>query len=341
MKKFTLSAGLFILISFCFISQGYTEVIKINGAGATFPYPLYSKWFNEYHKLKPNIQINYQSIGSGGGIQQIKAKTVNFGASDAPLSSDEEKAMPGAVLQIPTTAGAVSVVYNVPGVSKGLKLTSDVVGDLFVGKIKKWNDSKITSQNPGINLPDLPVAVVHRSDGSGTTYIFTDYLAKVSADFYWKAGRGKSVNWPTGIGAKGNEGVAGQVKQTPGAVGYVELAYSIQNKLSYAAIRNKAGKFIEPDPSAVTLALSSMSKQLQKDIGTSITDAAGENSYPIAGLTYLILYKAQEDAAKGKVLVDFLRWAMSDGQKFAAPLHYSSLPAEVVQLNEGKIASIQ
>jgi phosphate transport system substrate-binding protein len=335
-KIFTLTG----LLMFGALSSGYADVVKLNGAGATFPYPLYSKWFNEYNKMKPDVQINYQSIGSGGGIQQIKAKTVDFGASDAPLSADEEKAMPGPVVQIPTTAGSVAVIYNLPGVANGLKLSPDAVGDLFMGKIKKWNDAKIASANPGVNLPDSPVAVVHRSDGSGTTYIFTDYLAKVSPDFYWKVGRGKSVNWVAGIGGKGNEGVAGQVKQTPGSIGYVEYAYAVQNKLNFAALKNKAGKFVEPSPTTTTAALTALNHELQKDVKVSITDAPGENSYPISGLTYLILYKNQEDATKGKTILEFLKWAMADGQKLASGLNYSPLSPELIQANEGKIASI-
>ncbi|MFO1519990.1 MAG: phosphate ABC transporter substrate-binding protein PstS [bacterium] len=340
MKKLIFSLWVAGLTALGGLSSAHSDVVKLNGAGATFPYPLYSKWFSEYNKMKPDVQINYQSIGSGGGIQQIKAKTVDFGASDAPLSGDEEKAMPGPVVQIPTTAGSVVVVYNIPGVDKGLKLTPDVVGDLFMGKIKKWNESRITSQNPGVNLPDLPVAVVHRSDGSGTTYIFTDYLAKVSGDFYWKVGRGKSVNWPAGIGGKGNEGVTGQVKQTPGAVGYVEYAYAVQNKLTYASLKNKAGKFVEPNPASTTAAITALKGELQKNVGASITDAPGEGSYPISGLTYLILYKTQDDATKGKTLLEFLKWSMADGQKLASALYYSPLPEEVLKLNETKISSI-
>lgn len=316
------------------------DIIKINGAGATFPYPLYSKWFNDYNKANPNVQINYQSIGSGGGIQQLKAGTVDFGASDAPLNADEEKSMPGPVLQIPSVGGAVVIVYNIPGVDKGLKLSQDVVGDLFLGKIKAWNDPKIASQNPGINLPNLPVAVVHRSDGSGTTYIFTDYLAKAHADFYFKVGRGKSVNWPAGLGGKGNEGVAGQVKQVPGAVGYVEYAYAVNNKIPYAAIRNKSGKFVEPSPASTTAAIASFSKELVKDAKTSVTDASAPDAYPIAGLTYLMVPKKPSDASKGKAFVDFLKWAMGTGQTQAASLLYSPLSPELVKANEGKIASI-
>ncbi len=320
--------------------QAKADPIRLNGAGATFPYPIYSKWFSEYNKANPNIQINYQSIGSGGGIQQLKAKTVDFGASDAPLSADEEKEMKEPVVQIPTVAGSVVIAYNIPNISKGLKLTPDLIGDLFIGKITKWNDPRITSINPELKLPDLPVAVVHRSDGSGTTYIFTDYLAKVNADFYWKVGRGKSVNWKTGIGAKGNEGVAGQVKQVPGAIGYVEYAYAVKNNMSFAALRNKAGKFVLPSLEATTAALSGFSKELTKDVRISITDAPGENSYPISGLTYLLIYKNQSDKVKSETLVNFLKWAMSEGQKQTASLYYSALSPELVKVNENKIASI-
>ncbi len=321
-------------------STAQAQIVKLNGAGATFPYPLYSKWFSDYNKANPNIQINYQSIGSGGGIQQLKAGTVDFGASDAPLSEEEEKAMPAPVVQIPAIGGSVVIVYNLPGVPAGLKLTADVVGDLFMGKIKNWNDARITSQNPGINIPSTPVAVVHRSDGSGTTYIFTDYLAKISSDFYHKVGRGKSVNWPTGIGGKGNEGVSGQVKQIPGALGYVEYAYAVSNKFNMAAIQNKAGKFIEPNPATSSAAFAGMNKELQKDIRASVTNAAGENSYPISGLSYLMVYKTAKDVTKRKAFVDFLKWAMAAGQSQATAMQYSPLSPELIKLNESKIASI-
>jgi phosphate transport system substrate-binding protein len=322
-------------------SGARADMVKLNGAGATFPYPIYSKWFSEYNKLNPDVQINYQSIGSGGGIQQIKAKTVDFGASDAPLSGDEEKAMPGPVVQIPTVAGSVVVAYNLQGIGKGLKLSPDTLADIFMGKIKRWGDSKIKADNPGLPLPDTSISVVTRSDGSGTNYIFTDYLAKVNGDFYWKVGRGKSVNWPAGIGAKGNEGVTGQVKQTPGAIGYVEYAYAVKNNLTYAALKNKAGRFVEPTSESTTAAIAAFSKELQKDVKTSITDAPGENSYPISGLTYLIVYKSQSDTTKGKTLTEFLRWAMTDGQKLTGALYYSPLPAELVKLNETVIASVK
>ncbi len=334
--RFLGMAGLVLGLSF----QVQAETIRLNGAGATFPYPIYSKWFSEYNKANPHIQINYQSIGSGGGIQQLKAKTVDFGASDAPLNADEEKEMKEPVVQIPTVAGSVVIAYNIPNISKGLKLTPDVMGDIFLGKIKKWNDPRIASQNSGVNLPDLPVAVVHRSDGSGTTYIFTDYLAKVHPDFYWQVGRGKSVNWKTGLGAKGNEGVAGQVKQIAGAIGYIEYAYAVKNNISFASLRNKAGKFVEPSLEATTAALSGFSKELTKDVRVSITDAPGENSYPISGLTYLLIYKNQSDKVKSETLVNFLKWAMSEGQKQTSSLYYSSLSPELVKVNENKIASI-
>ncbi len=340
MKKIFAGFSMFFFFALALSQTASADVVKITGAGATFPYPLYSKWFSDYNKLNPNVQINYQSIGSGGGIQQLKAQTVDFGASDAPLNSDEEKAMPAPVVQIPSTGGAVAIVYNLPGVANGLKLTPDLIGDLFMGKIKTWNDPKIVALNAGVNLPNTPVAVVHRSDGSGTTYIFTDYMAKVHSDFYWKVGRGKSVNWPTGIGGKGNEGVAGQVKQTPGAIGYVEYAYAVTNKMSYAALKNKSGKFVEPSPAATTAAITAMANQLKKDLSASITDAPGDAVYPISGLTYLMLYKSQKDAVKGKTLLAFLKWAMEGGQKVAGSLYYSPLSPEIIKLNEDKISSI-
>ncbi|MBF0491828.1 MAG: phosphate ABC transporter substrate-binding protein PstS [Deltaproteobacteria bacterium] len=340
LKKKILALAITTFAVFSFSTAQAEEMVKLNGAGATFPYPLYSKWFSDYNKVNPNVQINYQSIGSGGGIQQLKSGTVDFGASDAPLSEEEEKGMPAPVVQIPAVGGAVVVVYNLPGVASGLKLSADVVADLFLGKIKSWNDARVTSQNPGVNLPNTPVAVIHRSDGSGTTYIFSDYLAKVSSDFFYKVGRGKSINWPVGIGGKGNEGVTGQVKQIPGAIGYVEYAYALNNKLSFAAIKNKAGKFVEASPANSAAAFAAMTKELQKDSRTSVTDAPGENSYPISGLTYLMVYKKAKDVTKGKAFVDFLKWAMTTGQTQAVALQYAPLSAELVKINEGNIASI-
>jgi phosphate transport system substrate-binding protein len=312
---------------------------SLSGAGATFPYPLYSKWFEVYRKER-KVEISYQAIGSGGGIKQLKAGTVDFGASDAPLSNQEAKEMPSAVLHIPTVAGAVVVAYNLQSVPKGLKLTGEVIADLFLGNIKRWNDKRIAALNPGVTLPNTAVAVVHRSDGSGTSYIFTGYLSAVSRAWAVRVGTGKSVNWPAGIGGKGNAGVAGIVKQTPGAVGYVELAYAEQSKLPYAYIRNRADKFIEPAIASTTAAAASSVKAMQKDVRASIVNAAGDNAYPIAGFTYLLVYQRQRDAEAGRELVRFLDWAIHDGQKYAAPLLYAPLPEQLVALNEATIKKI-
>jgi phosphate transport system substrate-binding protein len=292
-----------------------------------------SKWFDAYGQAN-GLQINYQSIGSGGGIQQLKNGTVDFGASDAPLSDADLKTMPSPVVQFPVTAGAEAIIYNLPGVPAGLKLSGDVIADIYLGKIKKWNDPKITALNAGRALPATAIAVAHRSDGSGTTFIFTDYLTVVSRDWAAKIGKGKSVNWPVGIGAKGNEGVAGAVKQTPGGIGYVELAYVVQNKLPYAAVQNKAGQFVEPSVDSTTAAIAGAAQALQKDVRSSIVNQNGKAAYPIAGMTYVMVYKKQKDSAKGKALVDFLKWAMKDGQSMAKPLDYAPLPAAVTALND-------
>jgi phosphate transport system substrate-binding protein len=312
---------------------------SLSGAGATFPYPLYSKWFDVYNNER-KVEISYQAIGSGGGIKQLQAGTVNFGASDAPLSDEEAKEMPGAVLHLPTVAGAVVIAYNLQGVPKGLKLTGDVIADLFLGNIKQWNDKRIASLNPGVNLPNTAVVIVHRSDGSGTTYIFTNYLSAISRAWATRVGSGKSVNWPAGIGGKGNDGVAGFVEKTPGAVGYVELAYAVQNKLPYAHLRNRAGKFVEPTIATTTAAAAGSIGAMQKDVRVSIVNAAGETAYPIAGFTYLLVYQRQRDADTGRELVRFLDWAINDGQKYAAPLLYAPLPPQLVALNEATIKKI-
>jgi phosphate transport system substrate-binding protein len=312
---------------------------SLTGAGATFPYPLYSKWFDVY-KREHKVAISYQAIGSGGGIRQLKSGTVDFGASDAPLSNQEAKEMPGAVLHIPTVAGAVVVAYNVPGVQKGLRLTGDVIADMFLGNIKRWNDKRIAAPNPGVNLPNLPIAVVHRSDGSGTSYIFTSYLSAVSRAWAVRVGTGKSVNWPAGMGGKGNDGVAGIVKQTPGAVGYIELAYAEQNELPYACVRNRAGRFIEPTIASTTAAAAGSVKAMQKDVRVSIVNAAGDDAYPIAGFTYLLVYQHSRDADNGRAVQSFLTWAIHDGQKYASPLLYAPLPSEIVALNEARIRSM-
>jgi phosphate transport system substrate-binding protein len=300
--------------------------LTINGAGATFPYPIYSKWFDDYTKVDPSVRFNYQSIGSGGGQKQITAQTVDFGASDGPMSDENLAKAPGKIWHIPTVAGADVVTYNLPG-SPALKFDADTIAGIFLGQIKKWNDPKIAALNAGVNLPDQEIVVVHRSDGSGTTYIWTDYLSKVSAEWKQKVGTNTSVNWPTGLGGKGNEGVAGQVKQTPGAVGYVELIYAIQNKMPYAEVKNSAGKFVKPSVESITAAVATA--QIPEDFRFSITNAPGNDSYPIAGATWLLVYEQQKDAAKGKKLVEFLKWALTKGEDMAKDLDYAPLPPEL------------
>jgi phosphate transport system substrate-binding protein len=313
----------------------------INGAGATFPYPLYSKWFSEYAKVDPSVKFNYQSIGSGGGIKQITAQTVDFGASDKFLSDDELKAAPGKLLHIPTVMGAVVVTYNLPGVQKGLKLSSEDVADIYLGKITKWNDPRIIRDNPGVKLPDQPIIVVHRSDGSGTTAIFTDYLSSTSQEWMQKVGKGTSVKWPVGLGGKGNEGVAGQIKTTQNSIGYVELAYAFENKLPVASIKNKAGHFVEPTIATTTAAAAGAVKQMPADYRISLVNQPGKDAYPIAGFTYLLVYEQQKDAAKGKKLVEFLNWELKKGQKMAGTLLYAPLPDNVAKMVEKTIKSIK
>ncbi|MSP59476.1 MAG: phosphate ABC transporter substrate-binding protein PstS [Myxococcales bacterium] len=312
------------------------DSLLVHGAGATFPYPLYSKWFSEYHRLHPEIKFNYQSIGSGGGIKQITERTVDFGASDAPMTDAEIARAPG-ILHFPTVIGAVAISCNVPG-APDLRLAPDTLTDLFLGKIAKWNDPRLRAENPGAKLPDLAVTVAHRSDGSGTTAVFTDYLAKVSPEWKSRVGAGKSVKWPVGLGGKGNEGVTGIVKSTPGAVGYIELAYASQNKLPVAALKNRAGDFVKPSVESATAAATT---PIPDDYRVSITDAPGQGAYPISAITYLLIYRQQPDAAKGKAIADFLRWALHDGQKLAPPLEYSPLPAPLVQRLDRSIQSIE
>jgi phosphate transport system substrate-binding protein len=309
--------------------------VLVNGAGATFPFPLYSKWFAEYGKVHPGEKINYQSIGSGGGIKQITEKTVDFGASDAPMSDADLQKAPG-ILHIPTVLGAVAIVYS--GAPDGLKLSGDVVADIFLGKISKWSDPRLAALNPGVKLPDAAITVAHRADGSGTTSIFTDYLAKVSPAWKTSVGAGKSVKWPVGLGGKGNEGVTGTIKSTPGAIGYVELAYARQNKLATAAIKNADGAFVAPTVEATSAAAAGAT--LPADFRVSITDAKGKSSYPIAAFTYILVYKDQADTQKGRVVASFLWWAIHDGQKLATALDYAPLPKEVVAKVEATLRSI-
>lgn len=307
----------------------------INGAGATFPYPLYSKWFAEYNKLQPDLRFNYQSIGSGGGIQQITNGTVDFGATDAPMNAEETARLPGA-LHIPTVLGAVVAIHNTP--VEGLKLTPALLADIFLGKVVRWDDPAIAKVNAGLKLPATAITVAHRSDGSGTTYIFTDYLAKVSPAWKEKVGAGKSVKWPVGLGGKGNEGVTGLVKQTPGAIGYVELAYANQNKLSMAALQNRDGVFVSPSLEATSAAAAGV--PMPADFKVSLTDPSGKTAWPIASFTYLLVKKDQTDPRKGEALVRFLWWAVHDGQKLAAPLDYAPLPPAVVAQVEKAIRTI-
>lgn len=295
----------------------------INGAGATFPYPLYSKWFDEYSKVDPSVRFNYQSIGSGGGQKQILAQTVDFGASDGPMSNENLAKAPGTILHIPTVAGAVVVTYNLPG-SPTLKLDGPTLADIFLGKLTKWNDPRIAALNPGVKLPGTGLAVVHRSDGSGTSYIFTDYLSSISPGWEKQVGRNTSVKWPTGLGAKGNEGVAGMIKQIPGAIGYVELAYAHANKLPSAELKNAAGAFIGPSIESVTEALATA--KIPEDFRFSMVNPPGAKAYPIAGATWLLVYQQQKDPAKGKKLVEFLNWALTKGESMTTTLDYAPLP---------------
>ena len=325
-KLHKLSGKLLGLLLAFGLSATASAQMTINGAGATFPYPIYSKWFDEYAKVDPSVRFNYQSIGSGGGQKQILAQTVDFGASDGPMSDDNLAKAPGKLLHIPTVAGADVVAYNLPG-NPVLKFDPDAIAGVFLGQIKKWNDPKIAALNPGIKLPDQDIVVVHRSDGSGTTYIWTDYLSKISSEWKQKVGTNTSVNWPTGLGGKGNEGVAGQIKQTPGALGYVELIYAVQNKMPYADVKNASGEFVKASLESITAAMATA--QIPDDFRFSMTNAPGKDAYPIAGATWLLVYEQQKDAVKGKKLVEFLKWAMKDGEKMARDLQYAPLPEKV------------
>jgi phosphate transport system substrate-binding protein len=333
-------------LTFCAITVGWVLTggtfakgqMLINGAGATFPYPLYSKWFDEYAKIDPSVRFNYQSIGSGGGQKQILAQTVDFGASDGPMSDENLAKAPGKILHLPTVAGAVVLTYHLPGDPK-LKLDGPTIADIFLGKITKWNDKRLAALNPEVKLPDSDLVVVHRSDGSGTSYIFTDFLSNVSPEWEKTVGRSTSVKWPTGLGAKGNEGVAGQVKQLPGTLGYVELAYAHQNKLKFADIKNAAGNFVEPSIGSVTEALASA--KVPDDFRFSMVNPPGEKAYPIAGATWLLVYQQQKDATKGKKLVEFLNWALTNGEGMAQALDYAPLPESLQQRVLERIKTIQ
>ena len=302
----------------------------LNGAGATFPNPMYSKWFNEYHNMHSDIQINYQPIGSGGGIRQLQAGTVDFGASDGPMTDEQLRDTKFKVLHIPTVLGAVVPAYNVPGVTGEIKFTPEALAGIYLGSITNWNDKVIAKANPGVNLPNQEIIVVHRSDGSGTTYIFTDYLSKVSPEWANGPGKGTSIKWPKGIGGKGNEGVAGSIRELPGSIGYVELIYAVQNKISYGSVRNSSGAFLKATLEGVTAAAASV-KTMPADFRVSITNAPGKDSYPISSFTWLLIPVQSKDAAKGKIISDFLKWMVTDGQKMAEPLTYAPLPDGVAK----------
>ncbi len=318
------------------------QSVDLTGAGATFPYPIYSKWFSDYAK-RTGVKINYQSIGSGGGIRQLSEGTVDFGASDGPMSNEElAKAKGGPVLHIPTVLGADVLSYNLPSVIRPLNLTGDIIAGIFLGKIVKWNDARIAATNPGVKLPAADILVVHRSDGSGTTYIFSDYLTTVNKAWAAGPGRGKEVKWPVGLGAKGNEGVAGQIKQLPGAIGYVELAYAKQNHLPYAHVLNAAGEYVAPTIQSITAAAAASAKKLGKntDYRVSIVNAAGKGVYPISSFTWILVYKNQKNPVKGRKLVAFLRWALHEGEKSAPTLDYAPLPASVVVDLDSRLKTI-
>ncbi|PIR20424.1 MAG: phosphate ABC transporter substrate-binding protein PstS [Deltaproteobacteria bacterium CG11_big_fil_rev_8_21_14_0_20_47_16] len=335
MKRFNAIVLMLILSSVASVHAA----ILINGAGATFPYPIYSKWFDLYHRAHPTYQFNYQSIGSGGGIRQFLAETVDFGATDAPMKNKQIESAPGRVVHIPTVMGAVAVVYNLPELTQPLQLSGELLADIFMGKVKKWSDARIAALNTGVVLPDRYILVMHRSDGSGTTAVFTDYLAKVNEAWAKDVGHGKAVNWPAGLGAKGNEGVTGLVHQMPGAIGYVEMAYAEQNKLAVVSLRNKQGEFVLPSSQAVSRAAAGA--VIPDDFRVSITDADGSGAYPISSFTYLLVYDPAKDQVKGQALIGFLKWAMRMGQTFAEPLHYAPLPKSLIERVQSRISQMK
>jgi phosphate transport system substrate-binding protein len=335
----TIIAAMFL--TFSLIGSAWAEPMLINGAGATFPYPVYSKWFDEYAKINPDIHINYQSIGSGGGIRQASELTVDFGATDGPMNDEQLSKAKVKLLHFPTVMGAVVPTYNIPGVSAELKFTPKALAGIFLGTITKWNDPEIATANSGVKLPDNAIVVVHRSDGSGTTYIWVDYLSKVSPEWKEKVGLGTSVNWPVGLGGKGNEGVSGLVKQTPYSIGYVELIYAAQNKIDYGLVQNSAGKFIKASLESVTSAASGAAKAMPDDFRVSLTNAPGDMSYPIASFTWLLIPQKIDDPKKGKAITGFLQWMLKDGQKYAPGLLYAPLPKEVVAMEEKAVGQIK
>lgn len=335
MKRNAIAAGVLALATIGASAQ------NINGAGATFPYPIYSKWFNEYSQQHPNVKINYQSIGSGGGIRQVSEGTVDFGATDGPMSDEQIASAKIKTQHIPTVLGAVVPVYNLPGLNKDLNFSGDVIADIYLGKIKMWNDGRIAKDNPGVNLPNQAILPVYRSEGSGTTYIFTDYLSKVSPDWASKVGKNTSVKWPAGIGQKGNEGVAGMVRQSPYAFGYVELIYAEQNKMSFGAVKNASGKFLRASTDGVTAAAAAAAKTMPADYRVSITNAPGATSYPISSFTWLLIPTHLSDAAKMSALKDFITWMLDHGESEASALSYAPLPKQVQDMVRKTVTQIK
>lgn len=322
------------------VSLAFANSTLINGAGSTFMYPALTKWFEVYATIDPSAQFNYQAIGSGAGIKQITAKTVDFGGTDGPMTEDQMTQAPGRIFHIPMVMGAEAIAYNIPGVDKGLKFTADILAGIYLGKITQWNDPLITAHNPGVNLPGSSIVVAHRSDGSGTTFIFTDYLSSVSPQWKSKVGKGTSVDWPVGLGGKGNQGVSGILKQSPGSIGYVELAYAIQNKLTYALVQNQSGNFVEPTVESTSNAASAVS--IPDDFRVSIVNSSNPKAYPIVGFSWMLIYKNMAgDPVKGRALVGFAKWAVSEGQKYSASLDYAPLPSDLVDKIQKKLDRIK
>jgi phosphate transport system substrate-binding protein len=338
MKKILLALSLCLGLACVLLAD---NPVQLNAAGATFPYPMYSKWFDEYHKIHPEIQINYQSIGSGGGIRQVLAKTVDFGASDGPMTDDQLKQAGFQILHFPTVLGADVPSYNVPGAPDSLNFTQKALSGIFLGTITKWNDPEIANANPGARLPNDDIIVIHRSDGSGTTYIWTDFLSKISTDWANKVGKGTSVNWPVGLGGKGNEGVSGLIKQTPDSIGYIELIYAIQNNIPYGQVQNAAGTFVKASLSGVSEAAAGAAKNMPDDFRVSITNAPGKTAYPVSSFTWLLIPAQIQDAQKRDIIKGFLKWMLTDGQGYCEGLAYGKLPAPVVAKELKAISLIQ
>jgi phosphate transport system substrate-binding protein len=347
MKRLSAVLALTILCAIFWVGAGATaapQAILINGAGATFPNPIYTKWFDTYHKLFPTLQINYQPVGSGGGIQQVTEGTVDFGASDGPMTDDQIKQFQmkrgSDILHFPTVLGGVVATYNIPGVQQELNFTPEALAGIFLGKITKWNDPELTKANPGVNLPDKNLVVVHRSEGSGTTYVWSDYLSKISPEWKTKVGVNTAINWPVGLGGRGSDGVTGLVKQTPYSIGYVELTYAIQNKMPYGKVRNSSGAMVKADLASVTAAAAAAAKQMPEDFRVSITNASSKEAYPIASFTWLLVPSKISDPAKKKAIKDFVDWMLGDGQNMVEPLSYAKLPKEVIAMEKKATAKI-